>query len=87
MTVRSPQPNRTDISFSNGNMLLVSYENAVGLYSPKRGLLITTKNYSRTTFGHVRNWRKENFPSEPVIPVDQSILDNILDNIEFMVKI
>jgi hypothetical protein len=64
-------PNTTELDLANGTTVLFSYKTAVAAYVVGRGLLKTSKHYSKTTSKHLGQWLEGRDAEE----VDQSELD------------
>jgi hypothetical protein len=78
MKVKSLGANKTEIQFSDGRCVLVSYETPVAAFVPGRGWLRSGKRYSVTTSKHVNMWVRDN-GGYPALVVPQEEIDAIMN--------
>ena len=75
MILRQLGSNQTELSLSNGNSILFSYETPVAGFDREDGFFKTMTYYSKTTSRHINAYFKH-VPSEDIKEVpDQYIVD------------
>ncbi len=70
-------PNITELDLANGTTVLFSYKTPVAAYVVGRGLIKTSKKYSKTTSKHVSQWLDGRTASE-VDPAELAALTGTL---------
>jgi hypothetical protein len=56
MKLKQLGANRSEVSLSDGTVVLFSYSTPVAAFVEGRGYLVTETNYSVTTSKHIRTW-------------------------------
>lgn len=85
MKLKQTGSNQTELHLNNGTIVLFSYETPVASktteqYNNREFLhyLRTNTKYSCTTTKHINNWIKDGYYN--IKDVDQSVLDDLVDN-------
>jgi len=76
MKVNSIGSNQTEITLSNGTIVLVSYSTPVACFIPGEGYYRTEQKWSVTTSKHINAWIKD--VDSPVLLRPQSFFDELV---------
>lgn len=75
MKIKSIAANQTEVTLSNGDILLISYSTPVAAFVSGRGILRTNKKWSSTTTKHINQFIARNAPNATATMVEQEELD------------